>query len=840
MTRIVCGVDVSSRTLAVRIGRDGAQSVFPNTPEGVARLAAFCRAHGAERVAMEATGGYEQQPFALLAEAGLPVAILNPRQVRRFAEGMGVIEKTDAIDAGLIAWFAEVKCARSSPPPAPDQQHRRALVTRLRQLTQVRTAQSNQRRLIADPVVDDHPVLAHAPNGLDRGTKMLTYLAEVTVNKPNGSAPELHDPATKLPPMPMGKPSPGSRQLLSKLGAAGFADALRARASVAVTDTTLRDAHQSLLATRLRTYDLVTVAPWLAHSLPELLSLEVWGGATFDVALRFLKEDPWERLAELREAVPNVCLQMLLRGRNLVGYQPYSDRVVTAFVDEAARTGVDIFRVFDAFNDVEQMRPAIEAVVATGKVAEGTLCYTGDLFRPDERLYTLDYYLDLADRLVGAGCHVLCVKDMAGLLRAPAARELVSALRHRFDLPVHLHTHDTAGGQLATYLAAIEAGVDAVDGAAGPLSGTTSQPPLPAIVAALDHTERSTGLSLDALNDLEPYWSSVRSLYAPFESGISAPTGRVYRHEIPGGQLSNLHTQAVALGLGSRFELVEDLYEAADKIFGRIVKVTPSSKVVGDLALYLCGIDADPAAFEENPAAYDLPDSVVGFLEGELGTPPAGWPEPFRTKALAGRARTVQGLESTSEDDAALAEPDQVRSVLNRLLFPEPTGEYHATLCSFGNLSVIPTRAFLYGLDLGHEVEVSLQRGLSLLLSIDAIGDADSTGNRTVYCRLNGQGRTVTVRDRMAEDSAPRNEKASPSNPGHVAAPFAGMANVHVGVGDSIVAEQTVATIEAMKMEVVVRSTVGGIVGRVAVEPLADVEAGDLLLVVTMPDVGAG
>ena len=601
--------------------------------------------------------------------------------------------------------------------------------------------------------------------------------------------------------------------------------------ALAVTDTTLRDAHQSLLATRLRTFDMLAVAPYLAQGLPELLSLEAWGGATFDVALRFLKEDPWERLAQLREAVPNLCLQMLLRGRNTVGYTPYPDKVARAFVLEAATTGVDIFRVFDAFNDVEQMRPAIEAVLESGKIAEGTLCYSGDLSDPAESLYTLDYYLALAERLVATGAHVLCVKDMAGLLRAPAAFTLVTALRSNFDLPVHLHTHDTAGGQLATYFAAIEAGVDAVDGAAGPLSGTTSQPPLPAIVAATDHTERETGLSLDVLNDLEPYWAAVRELYRPFESGLPAPTGRVYRHEIPGGQLSNLRTQAVALGLGERFEVVEDLYAAANQILGRIVKVTPSSKAVGDLALYLAGVDADPADFEENPASYDLPDSVIGFLEGELGTPPGGWPEPFRTKALEGRSPTAEAVTLSERDEISLLDPAQVRTTLNRLLFPGPAADREAALADYGDLSSVPTRAFFYGVDAGEEVDVHLAPGVSLYLGVDAIGDADEKGIRLVYCRLNGQHRALSVRDNSVDDQTVHREKATLKDPSHVAAPFAGLVSVHVAPGDRVLAGQTVATIEAMKMEAAITSSVSGVVSRVTIEPAATVEGGDLLLV---------
>jgi len=685
---------------------------------------------------------------------------------------------------------------------------------------------------ITTAFLEEHPNLAKTPGGRDRGTRLLTYLADVTVNRPNGHAPSSLDPATKLPPLREEQPPPGSRQRLLELGAAGFASELRQATRLAVTDTTLRDAHQSLLATRLRTFDMVAVAPYLARGLPQLLSLEAWGGATFDVALRFLKEDPWERLAELREAVPNLCLQMLLRGRNTVGYTPYPDRVATAFVAEAAATGVDIFRIFDAFNDVDQMRPAIDAVLASGKVAEGTLCYSGDLSNPRESLYTLDYYLGLAERLVATGCHVLCVKDMAGLLRAPASFALVSALRSNFDLPVHLHTHDTAGGQLATYLAAVEAGVDAVDGAAGPLSGTTSQPPLSAIVAATDHTNRATGLSLDELNDLEPYWAAVRSLYEPFESGLRSPTGRVYRHEIPGGQLSNLRTQATALGLGDRFEIVEDLYAAANQILGRIIKVTPSSKVVGDLALYLAGVDADPAEFERNPAAFDLPDSVIGFLEGELGVPPGGWPEPFRTKALEGRAVVAKPVVLAKQDEEALKRPEDVRATLNRLLFPGPAREMQEALSDFGDLSTVPTRAFFYGLDPGEEVEVQLTPGVSLFLGVDAVGEVDEKGYRIVYCRLNGQHRAVSVRDQSAKDETIHREKAQLSDPTQVAAPFAGLVTVHVAPGDQILAGQTVATIEAMKMEAAITSSVSGTVTHVSVEPGATVEGGDLLLTV--------
>src|SRR5699024_6701395 len=380
----------------------------------------------------------------------------------------------------------------------------------------------------------------------------------------------------------------------------------------------------------------------------------------------------------------------LLRGRNTVGYTPYPTQVTDAFVQEAAATGIDMFRIFDALNDVDQMAPAIKAVRETGSaVAEVALCYTGNLLDPNERLYTLDYYLDLADQIVSAGAHVLAIKDMAGLLRAPAAAKLVSALRERFDLPVHLHTHDTAGGQLATLLTAIDAGVDAVDAATASMAGTTSQPSMSALVAALEHTDRDTGLSLSAVADMEPYWESVRKVFAPFESGLPGPTGRVYEHEIPGGQLSNLRKQGIALGLGDKFEQIEAMYAAADKILGHLVKVTPSSKVVGDLALHLVAAGADPQEFAENPQDFDIPDSVISFLEGQLGDPPGGWPEPFRTKALNGRRPRKQHIEALSDDDLARlnGESHIRRRALNELLFPVPTKEYDAVNEAYGDVS---------------------------------------------------------------------------------------------------------------------------------------------------------
>ncbi|WAX81633.1 pyruvate carboxylase [Streptomyces sp. KMM 9044] len=680
--------------------------------------------------------------------------------------------------------------------------------------------------------IEQRPHLLTARHSADRGTKLLTYLADVTVNKPHGERPALVDPTTKLSHLSQrapAEPPAGSRQRLAELGPEGFASRLRASPTIGVTDTTFRDAHQSLLATRVRTKDLLAVAPVVARTLPELLSLECWGGATYDVALRFLAEDPWERLAALREAVPNICLQMLLRGRNTVGYTPYPTEVTHAFVEEAAATGIDIFRIFDALNDVDQMRPAIDAVRETGTaVAEVALCYTSDLSDPSERLYTLDYYLRLAEQIVDAGAHVLAVKDMAGLLRAPAAATLVSALRREFDLPVHLHTHDTSGGQLATYLAAIQAGADAVDGAVASMAGTTSQPSLSAIVAATDHSERPTGLDLQAVGDLEPYWESVRKVYAPFEAGLASPTGRVYHHEIPGGQLSNLRTQAIALGLGDRFEDIEAMYAAADRILGRLVKVTPSSKVVGDLALHLVGAGVAPDDFEQDPGRFDIPDSVIGFLRGELGTPPGGWPEPFRTKALRGRAEAKPVQELTADDRAGLAKDR--RTTLNRLLFPGPARAFETHRQTFGDTGVLDSKAFFYGLCPDKEYTVDLDPGVRLLIELQAVGDADERGMRTVMSTLNGQMRPIQVRDRAAASDVPVTEKADRNDPGHVAAPFAGVVTLAVAEGDEVAAGATVATIEAMKMEAAITAPKSGTVTRLAINRIQQVEGGDLLV----------
>ncbi len=684
--------------------------------------------------------------------------------------------------------------------------------------------------------IDERPELLEAKVSQDRGTKVLQWLAEVTVNKPYGSREGKIEPSSKLPAVDLDAAAPkGSRDLLQELGAKGFADWMKSQNRVLVTDTTFRDAHQSLLATRVRTKDLVAAAPYVARMTPQLLSVEAWGGATYDVSLRFLGEDPWERLEALRAELPNICIQMLLRGRNTVGYTPYPTEVTEAFVAEAASTGVDIFRIFDALNDVDQMTPAIKAVSqSTGSLAEVAMSYTADLNNPAEKLYTLDYYLQLAEKIVKAGAHVLAIKDMAGLLRPAAATKLVGALKERFDLPVHLHTHDTAGGQLATLLAAVEAGVDAVDVASAPMAGTTSQPSASALVAALANTERDTEIDLDAVTDLEPYWEAVRKVYAPFESGLPGPTGRVYRHEIPGGQLSNLRQQAIALGLGDRFELVEQMYEAANKILGRPPKVTPSSKVVGDLALHLVAVGADPADFEQNPEKYDIPDSVIGFMAGELGDLPGGWPEPFRSKVLKGKKVNLELTPISQEDSAALSSEDasERRGKLNQLLFPAPTKEFERVRSNYGSLDSVATLDYLYGLEPDGEHVVELRKGLQLFVGLEAISEADSKGFRTVMAKLNGQLRPVTVRDHSIQVAEASAEKADPTIPGHAAAPFTGVVTPKVEVGAQVNAGDPIASIEAMKMEASIAAPISGKIVRLGVAGPTPVEGGDLIAVI--------
>ncbi|MDJ1370379.1 pyruvate carboxylase [Gulosibacter molinativorax] len=752
--------------------------------------------------------------------------------------GAEVLPYFDSLLLKLISYGRDFETAVQRGRRALAEFRVRGIATNIPFLQAVLADDSFQRGDLSTGFIEERPELFHYKKSGDRATKMLNWLADVTVNQPNGERPTSTRARLKLPRVDELEVPRGERDALLELGPSAWAQALRADNRLRVTDTTFRDAHQSLLATRVRTKDLTIAAPYASKKLPELLSVEAWGGATYDVALRFLGEDPWERLEKLRAAMPNVPIQMLLRGRNTVGYTPSPTGVTQAFVREATATGVDIFRIFDALNDVEQMRPAIEAVLETDTaVAETAMCYTGNLLDPNEDLYTLDYYLRLAEQIVDAGAHVLAIKDMAGLLRPAAAGKLVTALRERFDLPVHVHTHDTAGGQLGTLLEASRAGADAVDVASAPMAGTTSQVSMSALIAALEGTDRDTGLDLNAVTDFEPYWEAVRHIYHPFESGLPGPTGRVYRHEIPGGQLSNLRQQAIALGLADHFERIEDMYAAADRILGRIPKVTPSSKVVGDLALHLVAVNADPEEFEQNPDRFDVPDSVIGFLAGELGNLPGGWPEPFRTKALAGKNVNIEIKPLTEAEEQGLAGDSATRrQTLNRFLFSQPTAIYEDTKELFGDLSVLDSIEYLYGLEQGDEKRVRLGKGVDIFVTLEAIGKPDDEGKRTVMTTLNGQLRPVLVRDRHVQVDTVTREKADGSNIGHVAAPFSGVVTVRVEPGAHIAQGDQVATIEAMKMEASITATTAGIIERVVLSAPEEVDHGDLLVVIRPDD----
>lgn len=681
--------------------------------------------------------------------------------------------------------------------------------------------------------LDEHPALLEAAQR-GPGSGLLAKLADTTVNRPHGRpVKELLDARTLLGNIAQRAAEPGTKDILTATGPEGLASWLRGRVALPVTDTTLRDAHQSLLATRVRTIDLVAGARATADLLPQLVSMECWGGATFDASLRFLREDPWDRLAQLREASPHVALQMLIRGRNLLGYAPYPRPVITAFVAESVAAGIDILRIFDALNDIEQMRDVINATRDAGAYAEGAICYTSDLLDPAEQTYTLDYYLRVANDLVASGVHGLVIKDMAGLLRAPSARVLITALRQRFDVPVRLHSHDTAGGQMATYLAAAGAGVDGVDCASGPMASGGSQPSLGGLIAALAHTDRDTGIPLADALALEPFWEAVRDTYAPFEAGQRSPSTRVYRHEIPGGQLSNLRAQADALGVGDRFDQVLDAYAQANEVLGRPVKVTPSSKVVGDLALWMVTSGVTREQLLADGARYDLPASVVAFLHGQLGIPEGGFVEPFTSQVTAVRpeppAPTVNAEDLTLLADAGGDERAR-RSALSRLMLPAEAAGLVASQEEFGDVSVLPTLPFIYGLEHGRVERFEITAGQTWYVELDAIGDVDETGYRRVHLWANGQPWAMRVQDRSVTGTKVSRPRVDANSPGHAGTTVPGVVTVVVSVGDAVSSGDRLAVVEAMKMESVITAPRDGVVSALHATSGDQVEAGDLIV----------
>ena len=693
--------------------------------------------------------------------------------------------------------------------------------------------------------IDDTPELFRFPPRRDRATRLLSFIGDVIVNRnPEvGEHPEpAPAPAPRPPPADDAEPPPGTRQLLAELGPVGLAGWMRDQRRVLVTDTTLRDAHQSLLATRVRSYDIIAAAPAMARDMADLFSVECWGGATFDVAMRFLKESPWDRLAILDQRFPNIMLQMLLRASNAVGYTNYPDNVVRHFVGQAADAGIDLFRIFDPLNWIENMRVAIDAVLETGKLCEAAICYTGDITDPARGKYDLDYYLGLAVELQAAGAHVLGIKDMAGVCRPEAARRLVSRLRQEIDIPIHFHTHDTTGAGLASVLAAIEAGVDAVDAALDSMSGSTSQPSLGVLVETLRNTERDTGLDPTRIRALSDYWEQVRMLYAPFEGDLRWGASEVYVHEMPGGQYTNLRQQARALGLGDRWPEVARTYADVNRMFGDVIKVTPTSKVVGDLALAMVtrGLSPDDVLDPDTEIAF--PDSVIGFFRGEIGQPHGGFPEALQRKVLDGATPitvrpgaimdAVDLPDARAEVEKQLGRRIDERELAAWLMYPKVFVDFARHRRTYGDVSVLPTRTFFYGMKPGEEITAGIERGKALIIRFLALGDADENGARSVYFELNGQPRTIRIADRSLDESHTALAKADGDNPAHVAAPMPGVVSaVSVATGENVGPGDPLLTIEAMKVEMVVRSRQQGKISEIRT-PVGTIVATDELLIV--------
>ena len=696
--------------------------------------------------------------------------------------------------------------------------------------------------------IDETPELFNFPRRRDRATRLLRFIADVSVNG---------NPEVKGRPEPGIVPEPvvpghegiamarGTRDLLNDLGPKGFSDWMLAQTQVLVTDTTMRDAHQSLLATRMRSHDMIRVADAYAHLLPNLFSLECWGGATFDVAMRFLKECPWDRLWELRERVPNVLFQMLLRGSNGVGYTNYPDNVVKAFVATAAENGIDVFRVFDCLNWVENMRVSMDAVLESGKLLEGAICYTGDIDDPERAKYDLDYYVGLSRELAAAGSHIIGLKDMAGLVKPKAVGKLVKAIKEETGLPVHFHTHDTSGISAASVLAAIDAGVDAVDAAMDSFSGLTSQPNLGSIVSAIRGTARDSGIDPAHVRAFSDYWELVRRQYTAFESDLRFGASEVYLHEMPGGQFTNLKEQARAMGLERRWHEVARAYAEVNQMFGDIVKVTPSSKVVGDMALTMVSADLSREQVEDPNHEVSFPESVISMMRGDLGQPPGGFPPALQAKILKGAEpmTTRPGAHLAPVDLAATEKEVEAKihrslregELMSYLMYPKVFTDHAAHRREFGPVEVLPTPIFFYGMQPGDETLVDLERGKTMVLRCLAISEPDDEGQVRVFFELNGQPRTVRIQDRAAEATAIRHEKAEEGNPAHVAAPMPGsVASVAVSQGQTVKAGDVLLAIEAMKMESAIHAERDGTVARIVRPAGSQVEAKDLLIELTL------
>ncbi|NOR63068.1 MAG: pyruvate carboxylase [Rhodobacteraceae bacterium] len=694
--------------------------------------------------------------------------------------------------------------------------------------------------------IDNTPELFNFKKRRDRATKILTYIADITVNghpeTEGRDKPPAHARTPVVPVVRASRAPYGTRNLLEDKGAQAVADWMLAQKQLLITDTTMRDGHQSLLATRMRSVDMLNVAESYAHNLSGLFSIEAWGGATFDVAYRFLQECPWQRLRDLRKRVPNVMTQMLLRASNGVGYTNYPDNVVQKFVAQAADTGVDVFRVFDSLNWVENMRVAMDAVVESGKICEGAICYTGDILNPERAKYDLKYYVAMGKELRDAGAHVLGLKDMAGLLKPAAATALVKALKEEVGLPIHFHTHDTSGIAAATILAASEAGVDAVDVAMDAFSGGTSQPCLGSVVEALRNTDRDTGLDIGVIRKTSDYWEAVRQQYAAFESGLAAPASEVYLHEMPGGQFTNLKAQARSLGLEERWHEVAQAYADVNQMFGDIVKVTPSSKVVGDMALMMVSQGLTRAEVENPEVDVAFPDSVIDMMRGNLGQPPGGFPEAFVSKVLKGEAPNVErpgkhlpaaDLEAVRAEISKQLEGFTVddEDLCGYLMYPKVFLDYMGRHRIYGPVRTLPTKTFFYGMVPGEEISAEIDPGKTLEIRLQAVGETNEDGDAKVFFELNGQPRNIRVPNRKVAATTAKRPKAEAGNALHIGAPMPGLiATVGVAAGQAVKEGDLLMTIEAMKMETGIHADADGTVKAVHVHAGAQVDAKELLV----------
>jgi pyruvate carboxylase len=724
----------------------------------------------------------------------------------------------------------------------------RGVVTNLRFLDQLITHPRFERADYTTRFIEETPELFRWPRKRDRATRILAYIGETIVNGAPETKNRIRPPrltTPRLPQIALAAPQPGTKQKLDELGPERFAQWMLNESRVLITDTTMRDAHQSLLATRLRTIDMTAIAPYYASLLPELFSVECWGGATFDVALRFLREDPWLRLTTLREQMPNLLLQMLLRSANAVGYTNYPDNVVRFFVARAAESGIDLFRIFDSLNWVENMRVAIDAVLKAGKLCEAAICYSGNLSDPREKKYTLDYYLQLARAMKAAGTHILGIKDMAGLCQPRAAYTLVKALKDEIGLPVHFHTHDTSGIAAASVLAAIDAGADAVDGALDAMSGLTSQPNLGSIIEALRHGPRASGVNPVKLRVISAYWEQVRKLYAAFESDIRAGASEVYVHGMPGGQYTNLREQARALGIeDARWPEVARAYVTVNEMFGDIIKVTPTSKAVGDLAILMItsGLTAEQVLDPQTPIGF--PESVVQLFHGDIGQPLGGFPVQLQRKILKGATPLVERPGASLPPVDLEAERAKIRQKLPRpindadlasyLMYPRVWLDYAAERAHYGDVSILPTAVFFYGMEPGQEISVNLERGKTLIVLYVTTSDPHEDGTRTVFFELNGQPRSVRVSDRSQVAKRQPQRKAEPGNLLHIGAPMPGtLATISTAVGRKVARGDVLATLEAMKMETAVRAESDGEVVEIFATCGQQVDAKDLLIVLS-------